>query len=457
MFSKQLSIAGALVLLATGAGSRQCAGQGVTDHNIQALQAHLKMYPEDYKGYDALGAAYIQKGRETADASYDELARHALTRSLDLLSNDPAATSAKTHMAVLSMAEHQFEDAIHWAQGALALGSGDPTPWAILGDALTDLGRYDEAAAAYAHLRDSADTPGTGIAYEHDSRVAYLEFVNGDPQGAKKLMRAAISNALALHMPAENVAWSQYQLGEICFRTGDLECAERAYRSGLEAQPDSHRNLAGLGELRAVQGRYDDAIGLLKRALATVPYPMYATSLFDLELKAGHPQEATQEYDLIQFIGRLNPINERLFYRELALFYADHGLRLDESVRLARQELEVRQDIYTWDILAWTLYKNNQSEEASQAMQEALAFGTEDALLYFHAGMIELRQGHSDLAWTWLERALKLNPQFHLFHAEEARRTLAAMAAPAGSHESDAALAAVSASQAASPSHTGRN
>ena len=101
-----------------------------------------------------MGASYIQKGRETADASYYELAKEALEKSLDLVSNGPAAASAKTHMAVVAMSEHQFEEALSWAQEALALGSGDPSPWAIVGDALTDMGEYERAEDAYARLRD---------------------------------------------------------------------------------------------------------------------------------------------------------------------------------------------------------------------------------------------------------------------------------------------------------------
>jgi tetratricopeptide (TPR) repeat protein len=449
MFSKGISILGALMLLMAGLSAPARSGQSATDRSIQAYQSHIKMYPDDYKGYDALGAAYIQKGRETADASYDELARQALTKSLDLLSNDPGAAAAKTHMAVVSMAEHQFEDAIQWAEDALALGSGDPTPWAILGDALTDLGRYNEAAAAYDHLREPDGTQGVpSIAYEHDSRVAYLKFLNGDSEGAKTLMRAAIETAIALHLPRENVAWSEYQLGEICFRGGDLDCAERAYEGGLETQPDSYRNLAGLGELRAAQGKYDEAVEFYKKALAVVPFPMYAAALYDLELKAGHPGEAKKQYDLIQFICKLNPINERLFYRELALFYADHNLKLDESISLARKELEVRKDIYTWDILAWTLYKNNRFDEAADAMQKALALGTEDALLYFHAGMIEMRRGH----------ALKLNPRFHLFYGDEVRRTLAVLGAAASPvrAESQPAAAGVPAIPSANDKWKGR-
>src|SRR5215469_3345172 len=171
------------VVLAMAAGAELCRAQDSTNRTIQSLQLHLKWFPADYKSYDALGAAYIQKGRETADASYYELAKESLGKSLDLVSNDPAASSAKTHMAVVAMSEHQFEEALSQAQDALALGSGDPSPWAIVGDALTDMGEYDKAAEAYEELRDPSGSrnAASGLSYEHDSRVAYLRFIQGDP------------------------------------------------------------------------------------------------------------------------------------------------------------------------------------------------------------------------------------------------------------------------------------
>jgi tetratricopeptide (TPR) repeat protein len=72
------------------------AQQNATDDLIKSLQARVKRYPEDHAAYAALGAAYLQKGRETADAADYELAKGALEKSLDLVSNDPSAAFATT-------------------------------------------------------------------------------------------------------------------------------------------------------------------------------------------------------------------------------------------------------------------------------------------------------------------------------------------------------------------------
>jgi tetratricopeptide (TPR) repeat protein len=396
--------------------------QTPTDRLIHFLQLRVSMFPGDYRSCDQLGSAYIQKGRETGDASYYELAQQALSKSLEMHANDLEATAASTHMAVVYMAEHRFRDALTWAEKALALGSGDPSPWAIVGDALADMGEYDKAAAAYARLRGTAGAPDEPLAlsYQRDSRMSYLRFITGDSEAAIDVMQGAVRTAIALHMPGENIAWSLFELGGYFFQSGHLPEAESTYQKALTPYPGYYRALAGLARVRVAQGRYDEAIGLYQRALAVVPFPEYAAELGDVYTKILRPEDAKKQYELVEFIGYLSAINKLLYNRELALFYADHDLKLKESLRLAQKELEVRQDIYTWDALAWALYKNGKLQEAAEAMSKALGMGTESAMLFFHAGMIYDGLGEKEKAGDYLRRALATNAHFHIFYADVA-------------------------------------
>ena len=397
-----------------------------TDAMIQNRKIRVQMYSSDYAAYDGLAAAYLQKGRETGDADYYERAKVALHKSLDLLSNDPAAASAMTHMAVAYMAEHRFDDAYTWAQNAVSMGSGDLTPWAIAGDALADKGDYPAAAEAYAKLQTQSGSSDEklALAYERDSRNSFLRFVAGDTEGAITLMRGAILAALEIHMPPENLAWSEFQLGEEFFQTGDYKNSATAYRASLEYYPGYYRALGGLAKVRAADGNLRAAVEFYKKALDVVPFPEYASALGDVYQKLGEKDEERKQHELVEFIGYLNRLNQQIHNRDLALFYADHDMKLGESVELARRELEVRHDIYTWDVLAWSLYKHGDLTEAEDAISHALQQGTKDAQLLFHAGMIYDRLGDSTTAKKYLRSALQLNPQFHIMNAGIARSTL---------------------------------
>jgi len=209
------------------------------------------------------------------------------------------------------------------------------------------------------------------------------------------------------------------------FQIGDYALADKAYLAALDEYPSYYRALGGLAKVRAAEGKLNDGVEFYKKALAVVPFPEYAAALGDVYQKLGKLDEAKREYDLVEFIGHLSQLNQQIHNRDLALFYADHDIRLDESLALARKELEVRRDIYTWDVLGWSLFKNGKYEEAADAVSHALQQGTVDAQIDFHAGMIYERLGELGAAKTFLGRALSVNPQFHVLHAEIARSELA--------------------------------
>jgi tetratricopeptide (TPR) repeat protein len=407
-------------------GLRRVGPTPETDKQIQTLQDHVKEAPGDYAGYDRLGSAFFQKARETGDIGFYDLAEQTLHKALALAPPDFRAADPLVHMALVYMGEHRFSDALADAQKAIGIGSGNLAAFAVEGDAYTDMGDYDEAAAAYNTLQSlgPAISSPLALAYMRDSRLSYLCYLRGDSAEAIRLMKSAIAAALQTNVPRENLAWLYFELGERYFQTGDLEKADWSYRSGIRSDPNHYRSLAGLAKVRAAQGELDESIRLYRRSIAIIPFPVYVAELGDVYKKAGRVKEAHQQYDLVEYIGHLSKLNQVLANRELALFYADRGIKLPEALELANKELEVRHDIYTWDTLAWVLYRNGRFQEAAEAINKALALHTNDPLLLFHAGMIYHSLARDADAKAFLSLALETSPHFHVLQAEVAARTL---------------------------------
>ena len=378
--------------------------------------------PADATAYAELGAAYFQRARETGDVSDYQLAEQSLTKSLDLVSVDFSADVALGTMASVCMGEHRFTDALSYAQKALSLGTGDVSSFAIVGDAYADMGEYDKAGVAYGRLTPRDMTLSPRAAYARDSRLSYLKFIAGDTPAAIALMKTAVTEGVEAQLQSENLAWLYYELGEYYTQAGDASSADAAYLAALNTHPGDYRALAALGKLRANNGRYAEAIVLYQKAIAVVPMPIFVAELGDIYARSGNQAEAKKQYALVEYIGLLGHINQVLHNRDLALFYADHDMKLAESLDLAQKELEVRHDVYTWDALAWALYKNGKLTEAAKASEKATQFGTQDPLLLFHAGMIADRLGQPDQARAALKEALQINPRFHLIYANEAQQ-----------------------------------
>ena len=429
MIRKTLTLVACAIVSLVFAGRIQ-AQRPETDNQIRFFQWKVAQDPDDQFNYDRLGVAYIQKARETGDVTYYNLAAKALEKSLALESKAPEAAPPAKHLATVYYAEHRFAEALSLAQQALALNPRDITPYALIGDAHCEMGDYQQAWADYARLSSpqnpqaSAQFALSGMQYLDESRESVQNLLTGKTTAAVEHMRAAVNISIDSHMAVESIAWSQFSLGEAYLQLGNLAGARAAYSAALKTYPNYHRALAGLAKVSAAEGHLAEAIELYKQAIGVIPLPAYAAALGDVYAKAGNSAEARKNYDLVEYIARLNTFNQSVYNRELAVFYADHDVHLPQALALARKEFEVRHDIYTWDALAWTLYKNDQPQEAAAAIKEALHLETKDPLILFHAGMIYQRLGENARAEDYLRSAIALNPQFHVFYADLAKATL---------------------------------
>ena len=193
-----------------------------------------------------------------------------------------------------------------------------------------------------------------------------------------------------------------------------------------------------MGQIRAAQGNYAEAIRLYKDAIAIIPLPLYLSALGDVYAVSGGTGDAEKQYKTVEFIGRLNEINQQVYNRELAVFYADHDRKLPEALTLAQKEFELRHDVYTSDALAWALLKNGQSARAKDEMERALRMGTKDALMEYHAGLIYAALGDTAKSEIHLQRSLGINPHFHVRFAADARKRLAELKTQTASVTGDA-------------------
>ncbi len=95
---------------------------------------------------------------------------------------------------------------------------------------------------------------------------------------------------------------------------------------------------------------------------------------------------------------------------ELIAYYADHAHLPQEALRVARLEMEQSHNVWVLDAYAWALFANGRYAEAGEQMQKALAVGTRDSVLYYHAGAIEAAIGKNWKASRYLQQSLDFNP-----------------------------------------------
>jgi tetratricopeptide (TPR) repeat protein len=382
-----------------------------TDQQITLYQSWVTKDPADISNRTLLAGAFIQKTRETTDFGYLDRA----SKILDGVLKEHQDYEALRLRNIVELTLHHFSKAAEYASAMTERWPGDVQSWGTLGDARLEMGQYDAARAAFAKMLELK--PGL-MSY---NRMGFYRFITGDPDGGIELMKKAVDAAAKY---PENKAWCLVELGNMYFKTSHWDEAEESYNQAIAIFPSSHAAFAALGAVAAARGDIPKAIEKYIRAQSITPMIQYAGALFDLYTAIGKTSEAAQQADMVDLVTKLEGAANQKANRTISLIYANQNRNLARSLEFAQSDFEVRQDVYTYDALAWALYKNQRFEEASRASAEALKLGSPEALFFYHAGMIANALSNTDSARKHLDKALALNAGFDFRQASIARDTL---------------------------------
>jgi tetratricopeptide (TPR) repeat protein len=383
---------------------------GDTAMVVAQLQDRVRREPGDVQGMDQLGLAYQQRARETGDPSYYSKSAGVLRRALAESPRDLLATSG---LGSLALSQHRFRLALVLGRRAHRISPTTARNYAVIGDALVELGRYRAAFRMFDRL--AAIRPGL-TAY---ARVAHARMLLGQPRAAEAAFGLAL--AAAQEQP-EPEAWTRVQLGKLLFSVGRVDAAAAQDRAALAAFPGYPAALDALALAEWARDHTARAIALERQAVNTIPLPQYVSQLGDLERAAGDQRAAREQYALIGAIERLLVANGVRTDLETALFRADHAIRPMQTIALARRARRARPSIDGDDVLAWALARGGRCREALPLSQRALRLGTLDPLKFFHRAYAENCAGNRAAARGWARRALALNPRFSVLWTATARR-----------------------------------
>jgi tetratricopeptide (TPR) repeat protein len=366
-------------------------GNSRTDREISQLQQRIREGRNVELWLDRLGWAFVAKARESFDPGFYKLAEQC-AGCIEM--RNPQSQEAMLLRAHVLQNLHRFKESETLAR-RLVQQRGLSFDYGLLGDALMEQGKLGDAVKAYQRMMNLKPDIR---AY---ARAAHMRWLKGDLDGAIEAMQLAVSAASP--QDAESAAWVNTRLAAYLFYAGKLNEAEQRCEFALSLQSDYPPTLLLKGRMLLAQNRLSEAVNALQSAVKLNPLPEYQWTLAEALRMAGKENEASEvEAQLCQRGASSDP-------RTLALYLATRHESPETALRLARAEFDSRGDVFSHDALAWSLAAAGKLTEAYSEMQHALAEGTQDARLLFHAGVIASQAGHSADAERWLRKASELS------------------------------------------------
>ena len=247
---------------------------------IDKLQKKIQEHPEDIRGIELLGRYFIARARLTFDPGGYKLAEMC---GAVLLEKDQASTPGLLLQGEALLAMHRFHDAESVARQLLTLRQ-DMTDHALLGDALMEQGRIDEAVQSYQSMIDAKPCLASY------SRVAHVRWLRGDVEGAIQMAEQAI--ACGSYKDPEPMSWVTARLAFYQWQDGQLAKALITAGRATELVKDYPHALYVIGRIQLAQQKSAEALQTLEKAALKSPLPEVLWALADASRATGRMDRA---------------------------------------------------------------------------------------------------------------------------------------------------------------------
>ncbi len=358
-----------------------------TDKSIKRYQKAVSHTPESVPRLERLGWAFVEKAREIRDTGYYKLAEQT---ALCIEKQAPDSVESLLLLGHVLHNLHRFREAEDLAR-RLVRQRGLWFDYALLGDVLVERGALNEAIDAYQMVIDQRPGPQAYL------RIARLRWLKGDLDGSLEMMSQAVRSTSP--RTPEAAAWAHVRLALLLMQVDEFASADTVLTGALSLKPGYPPALHARGRLLLAENRPLDAVPVLMQAVQADPLPAFRWTLYEALQAAGKQGAASTQEAALRKHGA---VEDRRTY---SLFLATVGDDPETALHLALQELEQREDVFTLDAVAWALNAVKRNAEALDYSRRALAEGTQDARLYWHAGVIAARTGDSERSFELLSKA----------------------------------------------------
>ncbi|KIL98584.1 TPR domain protein putative component of TonB system [Paramagnetospirillum magnetotacticum MS-1] len=251
----------------------QCFQRGDLDGAERRCKRLIEGNPQFPPSFDLLGNIHLRRGAfAEAEAAFEGALRI-----------DSANPEFRVNLATAQSRRGLFQEAAANTRLVLTRFAGHARALSVLGPALRNLKKYDEAV----------ECGKATVAAVPQFAPAHAE-LGAALAGAERYEEAlgCYERALAL---APDFAEAWCAKGRVLFALKRESDAEKAMREALRCKPDLVPAHMGLGEFLAAMGRHDDAAAHFRRAVEIQPANADAACALGAELQAAFRIEAATE------------------------------------------------------------------------------------------------------------------------------------------------------------------
>ena len=277
----------------------------------------------------------------------------SILKRIDTLFNHKEAAPLLS-MVSHCILQHRFTEANAYLQSAIAIGIKPYESYSSLFDVNFELGNYTLASQSLKAIRAEND-------YGYKFRQSKWEHYNGNFDSAVAAMQKAVL------LSDGNISLQQAALSntaDLYLHNGKLEQANDLYVKSIRLDAGDLHSIMGLGWIALVHDKKDSLAEKIFRFVQTKtksPDPLFKL-IFVAQARGDSSEEKKLSNEFVNYVSDSSYGN--MYNKYLIELYADVLNEPAKAESIAKRELGNRSTPQTYAWYAYSLFKNNKSDEA---------------------------------------------------------------------------------------------
>jgi hypothetical protein len=302
-------------------------------------------------------------------------------------------------LAANCVTQHQFIQADRYLDTAFKMGDDLYLTRLQQFDVKLELGQYTQAEKILNAFRYKNN-------FDYYTRAAKLEDHKGNSDASISFMEKAYVDVKE-SKKEQLLLWVKTNLADMYGHNNRINESYQLYTEVLQAHPDYYHAWKGIAWIAY---SHDKNTTLAKKILMWLqqkhPIPDYDLMLS--EIASFEKNNSAKNKYLASFIDKASkPAYGDMYNKYLFTIMSDELNDRSAAMTIAQKEISNRPTPQSYELLAWSLYKNGQVDEAVKIAESRIINKTFEPDALYHIGLLLKKSGRPKLAKQYLTDALE--------------------------------------------------
>jgi hypothetical protein len=295
--------------------------------------------------------------------------------------------------------QHQFIQADRYLDTAATMGDDMYLTRLQQFDVKLELGNYNQAEAILNAFRHKNN-------FDYYTRASKLEDHKGNSEASISFMEKAYTDIKASKKD-QLLPWVKTNLADMYGHNNRISESYQLYTEVVKDHPDYYHAWKGIAWIAY---SHDKNTTFAKKILLWLqeqhPIPDYDLMLS--EIAAFEQNNQAKNQYLASFVDKVsNPAYGDMYNKYLFTIMSDELNDRSAAMTIAQKEISNRPTPQSYELFAWSLYKNGQVEEAVKIAESRIINKTFEPDALYHIGLLLKKSGRPKLAKQYLTEALE--------------------------------------------------